>query len=85
MGYIGKPEIHNGFTVRFWRNAWGMYDIEITKYKNKGTRREMYISEKIPTYEKTKKDAKKFIKIFINKLKKEFKSQGLTNAMYLPE
>jgi hypothetical protein len=85
-----KKENYKGYTLRFSRDVYGHLTIDITKKANEGTRREEYAFARIHTYTKgTKQQAFEFAKKYIDKndgigdLK--LKSNGLTNAKYLPK
>ena len=77
--------IYKGFDIKLRKDVWGYYDATITKYKNKGTRRQEYILEIIDTYEQSRQKALKMVKEKINEMKDtEWRSSGLGRADYLP-
>lgn len=81
---------YKGFNIEFFiaRTGFNQYKILITKYRNKGTRREEYFMHHIETYSSSKKKASKIAKEYINGIDEsqiEWSSQGLSKATYLPE
>ena len=83
-----KNEIYKGFNINFFidRGAFNMYDVTITKFRFKGTRRQEYFLEIIDTYKSRKKDALRIAKNYIDNLDKiKWASSGLSRAKYLPK
>lgn len=82
-----KNETYKGYNLEFSRDSWRYINVRITKYKNKETRRQEYILELLPTYERTKKEALRITKLFIddNSEKLKFTNSGLSQAKYLPK
>lgn len=83
-----KSETYKGFKIEFSksRKGFNMYNVNITKYKNKGFREEEYIFERLPTYTSKKSEALVMAKNFIDKNEQKlvFRSNGLSKANYLP-
>ncbi len=82
-----RNEKYKGFNIEYFivPKGFNEYTVTITKYRNKGTRREEYYLEKIKTNTSSLSGARIIARRYINNIGKlKWSSQGLQGAKYLP-
>ena len=90
MSHREYTELYKGFSIEFFivPKGFNSYNITITRYRFKGTRREEYYMKIIPTVEHTLSVARKIARDFIDGLdvdNLDWRSNGLGKAYWLPE
>ena len=83
-----KHEKYRGFKIEYSivQKGFNKYNITITKYRNRNTRREEYYFKYINTYTSKLQEAKRIARKYIDNIKKIiWRSQGLSKATYLPK